>query len=125
MPEWLRLHCQAVSDGGEGSDDSTFDTAKTLQRARDFGYLGLSILCHPDLERIGEVARLLDANGAGELQVCRAEPQFREPSGRHPRPLGTQRVSRLPILLELRADGSLRVRCSSHTLDLLVDGKRV
>lgn len=110
--------------GGDGTDDSTFDTAKTLQRARDFGYLGLSILCHPDLERVGEVARLLDASGAGEVQLCRSEPQFREPSGRHPRPLETQRVSRLPVTLELRRDGSLQI-VPAHTLELLVDGKRI
>jgi two-component system nitrogen regulation response regulator GlnG len=91
---------------------------------RDLGYIGLSISCHPDLERIGERARLFDPGKAGLVRVSRSEPLFRDLHGRRQRPLTTLRASRSPIELALHSDGSVEL-APSAAFELSIDGVRV
>ena len=112
-----------MSDANLGNDDSTFDTEEPGLE-RDLGYIGLSILCHPDLERIGERARLFDPRQAGQVRVSRSEPMFRDVYGRRPRALTTLRASRSPMGLTFHADGSAEL-APSGAYELSVDGVRV
>ncbi|MEY4576560.1 MAG: hypothetical protein RL701_1263 [Pseudomonadota bacterium] len=105
-------------------DQSTLDTGKTLKRAGIARYVGLSILCHPELRRIGHNARLFDVDGHGDVRLCRQEPLFRDPQGANAAPLDTRRISRLPIQISLRADGALHIRVPAG-VELFVDEQRV
>ena len=105
-------------------DQSTLDTKKTLNRQGRRRFVGLSILCHPDLARIGHRAPLFDPGQSGELQLSRSEPLFRSAQGAEAAPLSTQRVSRLPVTLDVQDNGEVRFRAASGG-ELWVDGVRV
>ena len=108
----------------ESADQSTLDTEKTLNRQGRRRFVGLSILCHPDLTRIGQRAPLFDPGRSGELQLSRSEPLFRSARGDDAAPLATQRVSRLPVGIAVRDDGELRFHAADGG-ELYVDGQRV
>jgi two-component system, NtrC family, nitrogen regulation response regulator GlnG len=106
------------------NDDSTFDTARAVRGNREFGCLELSILCHPDLARIGDRARLLEPGASGKLTVSRWEPEFRDSTANRTRALASQRVSRLPIELEQHANGSVSIRADG-SIEVAVEDQRL
>lgn len=92
----------------------------------------LTILAHPDRERVGERALLGGLLAGREARISRGEPLFAQPGGRKERPLGDARISRSPIRLIGRpADAkgnaisrvSLRVRDSATVVEL--DGRAI
>jgi two-component system nitrogen regulation response regulator GlnG len=108
----------------ESSDAPTLDTSRTSTRAQVVKYIGLSILCHPDLRRLGETARLFDVDKRGRATLSRSEPVFRDPAGRNPSPLGTARVSRLPVSIRLSDGGRVHIE-PNRELEVFVDGALV
>lgn len=78
----------------------------------------LTVIWHPDLGRVGEVARI----PLGESAISRTAPHFTPPRGGAPRPLADERVSRRPVTLELGDRVRIRAR---GALQLLVDGRAV
>lgn len=70
---------------------------------------GLTVICHPKIERIGERS-LLSALPAGNSQgLARQEPLFHQPGSALSRPLGTKRLSRTPIVLGPGPGGTVRL----------------
>ena len=65
---------------------------------------GLTVLCHPDVRRIGEQALLPSLLDGKPVEISRLTPAFVAPGGGEPRPLGAPRLSRRPIHLRSEAD---------------------
>ena len=60
---------------------------------------GLTIQCHPQVERVGERAALLDLSSGRDTLLSRTEPEFSPPGEVAPRPLAVPYLSRRPWLL--------------------------
>ncbi|MFM2417568.1 MAG: hypothetical protein RL385_2291 [Pseudomonadota bacterium] len=83
--------------------------------------LGVRILAHPDVQRVGESALLFDAPSVGSVQLSRQEPVFFSRSGSVAGPLGSLRVSRRPVHLHKDGDGGIRIMAEDAGGYLLVD----
>jgi two-component system nitrogen regulation response regulator GlnG len=59
----------------------------------------LTILCHPDLGRVGERSLLAGLLEGRTAQLSRLEPGFEPPGQGGPRPLGDRHISRSPVRL--------------------------
>ena len=99
-------------DGGVADDPSTLLPALPPP-ARGRSALALTIVYHPDVHRIGEVARL---EGAG-VELARTTPSF---AGR---PLEDRHLSRAPLTIRLLDDG---VSLAAHpAARAVVDGRAI
>jgi two-component system nitrogen regulation response regulator GlnG len=83
--------------------------------------LGVRILAHPDVQRVGESALLFDAPSVGSVQLSRQEPVFCASGGRASGPLESLRVSRRPVHLQKDGDGGVRIMAEDAAGYLLVD----
>jgi two-component system nitrogen regulation response regulator GlnG len=82
----------------------------------------LTVVFHPDLRRIGDVARLPELLGKhGCCEVSRLAPVFATPAGTDTGPLGDRHVSRKPLTLAGDGTGVVRARATSE-LAVRVDG---
>lgn len=108
----------------DSADASTLETFRTSARPQVVRYVGLSIQCHPEVRRLGEIARLFDIGKPGCASVHRSEPLFRDVFGRNPTPLQTQRASRAPITVTLTEDGHVSIEPNSE-LQVFADGERI
>lgn len=106
----------------------------TTTRSRDEGlFLGealripyLTILAHPDSERVGERAPLGGLLERRELALSRHAPEFCAPGGTLLRPLADAHVSRSAVLLRAgHAPGSLHIDARGARSQLEVDGRVV
>ena len=86
--------------------------------------LALTILYHPDLDRVGERARL-PAPSAGGLALSRAEPAFAPPGQPEGAPLDDDHLSRKPIHLLATPDGGAALTLGASSTSVMVRGKRV
>ncbi len=85
----------------------------------------LTILAHPDCERVGDRVQLGELVRGQTAFLSRREPRFSTPGARHGAPLEDPFLSRKPLrLVPLREGGYLLERESSRT-GLLVDGVEV
>jgi two-component system nitrogen regulation response regulator GlnG len=90
---------------------------------------GLTVLFHPDVERIGERAPLSALLAGGEEELSRGEPTFFQPgkpdSRKHSgQPLGDPFLSRRPLrLVSGPGRGSVRLLCGETGTRVAVDGK--
>jgi two-component system nitrogen regulation response regulator GlnG len=84
----------------------------------------LTVLYHPDPDRVGETLVLTELAG-GPVAVSRLDPRFSHPSDipgtREARPLADRYVSRSPFRLST-ADGVVRIDPGEGRTPLLVDG---
>jgi two-component system nitrogen regulation response regulator GlnG len=70
---------------------------------------GLTILAHPQIQRIGERAALLDLSSGREALLSRGEPGFAPPGESALQPLAVPYLSRRPWLLRPTADGGVQL----------------
>lgn len=96
-----------------------WDQASTTLRVH-----GLTVLYHPDLDRIGERTVLDGLGGGREDGLSRHAPEFAAPGTERSRPLADRRLSRSPIVLRPDGDAVVIDRSSSRTR-LAVDGHEV
>jgi two-component system nitrogen regulation response regulator GlnG len=64
--------------------------------ARD-GSLALTILCHPDVRRVGERAVLRELSAGHAVALSRLQPELAQPGETLGRPLADRRMSRTPV----------------------------
>jgi two-component system nitrogen regulation response regulator GlnG len=69
--------------------------------------VGLTLLGHPDPDRVGERAALHGLRAGQTLSLSRLEPAFSPPSGGAPRALDDPHVSRRPVQLAPTAEGGV------------------
>ncbi|MEM9554247.1 MAG: sigma 54-interacting transcriptional regulator [Acidobacteriota bacterium] len=87
---------------------------------------GLTVLYHPDLERIGERALLTGLDGAG-AELSRGRPDFAAVGGSSSRPLDDPGLSRTPLRVRSAGDrlvierGASRLRAARVVDDALVE----
>lgn len=86
---------------------------------------GLTILCHPSPERVGEQAALIGLRRDGEVSVSRLEPDFRALDDEHRRPLADHRLSRQSFHLEQRPGGRLILDASACPTPLSIGGEAI
>ena len=70
---------------------------------------GLTILCHPDVDRIGERAVLQDLASGRQVALSRLEPLFAAPGSSVRRPLADPFLSRRPLILKAAAAGAVHM----------------
>lgn len=86
----------------------------------------LTILCHPDLRRIGERAVLDELRTLRRVGLSRSSPLFGASGGDAPRPLGDPYLSRQPLEISPGGSvGTLELRPSSVASASEVDGTRL
>ena len=84
----------------------------------------LTVLAHPDLQRVGERAFLTEL-ATRALELSRLEPEFARPDGGPAQPLGCGYLSRTPIQLTIKSDGSLLVNPTATKTELVIGGSPV
>lgn len=93
--------------------------------ALDIRVPGLTVLCHPDPERVGERAPLPGLTADQEVLLSRREPYFGAPKILDLRPLGDPHLSRSPIRLLPEDDGAVRLVCRETMTSVVADGEQV
>ncbi|HEX3131657.1 MAG TPA: sigma-54 dependent transcriptional regulator [Thermoanaerobaculia bacterium] len=102
----------------------------TWQPAASFLVPGLTVLYHPDVERIGERAPLSALLAGGEEGLSRAEPSFSQvgpPKDQlREHPLGDPYISRRPVRLAPGSErGSIRLFPGESGTRISVDGQSI
>ncbi|HBL25963.1 MAG TPA: sigma-54-dependent Fis family transcriptional regulator [Acidobacteria bacterium] len=83
---------------------------------------GLTILGHPDPQRIGERAVPLSLTAGHETPLSRVAPKFAPPGGGLERPLADPHLSRRPLLLAPAQDGGVWLSRAGSPTPVLVGG---
>jgi len=85
----------------------------------------LTILYHPDLERVGERLALFDPPVARPTALSRLEPVFQRPDGRINGSLDSPFISRKPVWLAPAASGAVRLSPEAGGTEVVADGEPV
>ncbi|HKI00465.1 MAG TPA: sigma 54-interacting transcriptional regulator [Thermoanaerobaculia bacterium] len=86
---------------------------------------GLTILGHPQIQRVGERAALLDLSSGREALLSRVEPGFAPPGEPAFQPLAVPYLSRRPWLLQSTAGGGVRLLRGDSPISLAANGEPV
>ncbi len=103
----------------------TLDHSGKLRDHLDIELPGLTILGHPELDRVGERIALPELNSGREAVLSRLDPAFSAPGQDRLRPLGDPYISRTPIRLRPAVDGGVRLLCGETSTEVLADGELV
>ncbi len=87
--------------------------------------LGLTILAHPDIQRVGERAALLDLSSGREERLSRLEPAFAQPGDSWRQPLADPHLSRRPLVLLPEAAGGIRLACQDRPISVIAEGEPI
>ena len=90
------------------------------------GALALTVLCHPDVRRVGERAFLRELTAGHAVPLSRLQPELTQPGDSIGRPLADRRMSRTPIWIS-PLDDLETVRLDTHDCPtpIVVDGVTV
>ncbi len=86
---------------------------------------GLTILGHPQVQRVGERAALLDLSSGREAALSRGAPAFAPPGESAFAPLAVPYLSRRPWILQSTADGGIRLLRAGSPTSLAANGEPV
>ncbi len=87
---------------------------------------GMTVLYHPDLERVGERTVLEGLDAGRHSELSRQTPEFAAPGlSTVGRPLNDVHLSRTPISLGTAGDGSVLVDRAENRTSLAIDGTEV
>jgi two-component system, NtrC family, nitrogen regulation response regulator GlnG len=86
---------------------------------------GLTILGHPQVQRVGERAALLDLSSGREALLSRGEPGFAPPGESVLQPLAAPYLSRRPWRLRATAGGGVTLLQGDSPMSLVADGEPV
>ena len=82
----------------------------------------LVIALHPNANRVGEVAPLLDLDREGRGYVSRNRPEFSK-NGYAGKPLADPHISRSPLIIQKDSDDLYRVRAHSTSTEVTIPGR--
>ncbi|MEZ4336022.1 MAG: sigma 54-interacting transcriptional regulator [Sandaracinaceae bacterium] len=94
-----------MSDEERGKELDTVDSGFTARVPSVRRVPGITIVTHPNAERVGHRAIALPLLLGEELELSRVHPEFADRDGRPRGPLETTRVSRKPVVLRALGDG--------------------
>ena len=83
----------------------------------------LTILAHPNLDRVGDRVLLGELLACREVQLCRRRPRFKAPGAHAGEPLGDRFLSRRPFHLQPGADGGILIHRGASPAELRLDGE--
>ncbi len=106
-------------------DNITLDSQGAAAVERDSRTLGLTILYHPRLDRVGERVLLRELSGQSLVFVSRIEPLFASPGKSEGEPLGDEHLSRKPIVLARTTDGGVRFDTGESSTAVTLRGNRL
>ncbi len=86
-------------------------------------YLQVTVLCHPDLRRVGESTSVRYKAGR-TLKLSRTTPEFSNSEGTSGGILAERRISRTPLTLLIEEDGALAINVPATGTRVLIDRKR-
>lgn len=86
---------------------------------------GLTVLCHPDPERVGEQAALIGLRRDGETLLSRLAPDLKTPDGDDRGPLADPRLSRAPLRLTPAPGDGLTLGAGATRTRLVIGGAAV
>lgn len=82
----------------------------------------LTVLWHPEVQRVGELALLSSLLSPGsETELSRVKPDFGQPGEAVERPLSDPHLSRSPIRLALGNEGSIHLDCHNTSTRVVID----
>lgn len=116
----MPLHNGAPGNPLETSTRPAKDSVHTIASAP---IPALTILCHPDPDRVGERSVLTGLVGDKPAELSRLEPRFAPVHGGSPRPLEDPHLSRRPFTLTNAPDGGLGLDATGTSTLLLVNGE--
>jgi two-component system nitrogen regulation response regulator GlnG len=87
--------------------------------------VGLTILAHSNIRRVGERVALLDLASGREVRLSRLEPAFAAPGEPLRFPLADPYLSRRPLWLLPEAAGGIRLACRDSPNSVVADGEPV
>lgn len=90
----------------------------------DLRVVGLTILAHPDLRRVGERTTMLGLTSGTSVDLSRLEPEFSAPRSGRKHPLADPHLSRRPLRFE-SSDGGVRVITEGTRTRVTVHGTPV
>ncbi|MEO1370273.1 MAG: sigma-54 factor interaction domain-containing protein, partial [Acidobacteriota bacterium] len=96
-------------------------TAEGAAKDLETRLAGLTVLWHPDLDRIGERVGLAGLGSGRREPLARHEPLFARPGSSIARPLADAHLSRRPIVLESDGEG-VSIDASATRTPVEVDG---
>ena len=82
----------------------------------------LVVALHPQLERVGEVAPLLELVNGERAYISRNRPDFSK-DGSAGKPLNNSFISRSPVIIQRDTDDIYRVRAHSTSTQVSIDGR--
>lgn len=85
----------------------------------------LTVLLHPDVERVGERALLTQLDEGDAATLSRDKPRFGQPRGGPLRPLGDACLSRTPVTLSPARHGGVRLDRGDSRTKVVVENKLV
>ena len=87
--------------------------------------LTLTIVYHPQLDRVGERATLEGLSPDKPLPLSRVEPVFTHPGISAGEPLADDHISRKPVHFGVDADGNVRLDMGDSGTSVSVNGRRI
>jgi two-component system nitrogen regulation response regulator GlnG len=97
LPPDLGLRSQSMAP--EGSDAETLDFSASATGGGEGRLVGLTLLQHPDLSRVGQIAPLFGVEMGGQRSVSRLEPEFRFSRESVGLPLESLALTRAPLVI--------------------------
>ncbi|HYH44105.1 MAG TPA: sigma-54 dependent transcriptional regulator [Thermoanaerobaculia bacterium] len=91
------------------------------------GSLALTILCHPDIRRVGERAVLRELSAGQAVALSRLQPELAQPGETLGRPLADRRMSRTPVWITPlpHAEGTVQLDTRECPTPVFADGVQV
>ena len=83
--------------------------------------LCLTILCHPDADRVGERS-FLDIRSGRTVSLSRSEPLFSQPGAKGGEPLAEPHISRTPLLISRLDHGVIKLDPATTRTPIEIDG---
>ncbi|WP_437819079.1 sigma 54-interacting transcriptional regulator [Sorangium sp. So ce1078] len=101
---------------GSGASSAVVSGAATL---------ALTVLYHPDVERVGDRVQLGEVASGGVVLLSRTAPAFAPPGRPGGAPLDEEHLSRRPLRLSLLDGGGVRLELGDSGTAVVVRGKRL
>jgi DNA-binding NtrC family response regulator len=101
----------------------TIDFSLSTLGSADGALVGLSVLLHPNVARIGQVSALFSLAVGGTRRLSRLEPEFHWHGVDRGEPLASPVLSRTPIIIRATEHGSVSIENPAAINAVLVQGQ--
>lgn len=85
--------------------------------------VGLTILFHPQIDRVGDIAPLCDYVSNARALISRTEPTFRQTNGCKTDVLASPVLSRKPLEISVMSDGGISVVNTSDSVEVVAESE--